>query len=111
MLVFYQGRFDDSCTHIEHSKSHVDNNAHSLGCIMHLQAEILYGQDRFDEAKSKVLHHTVETFVKLGAAQDLERCRKLLQHIEEKMNTAVATHEPGSDGEFLSTVLFPTYAY
>ena len=106
-LFFNEGRSGVAYTHIEHSKSHAVNNAYNLGRAMDLHADILYGQGRLEEAKSEFLC-AAETFEKLGAAGDLERCRGLLQRISEEMNTAVATHEPDSDRELLDTGLFPT---
>jgi len=75
-------RFSDACTLVEKSKSHAANNAYSLGRAMDLHAHILYGLGRSGEAKSEALR-AAETFEKLGATWDLERCRVLLQFIEE----------------------------
>jgi len=85
-LFFDQGKFGDACTHIEHSKSHAVNYAYNLGCAMDLHATTLFGQGRFEEAKSEVLC-AAETFEKLGAAGDLERCRELLLHRRENKHS------------------------
>jgi len=106
-LFSEEGRFGDAYTHIEHSKSHAVNDAYNLGNATHLHADILRAQGRFEEAKSEV-SCAAETFERLGAAQDLEECRELLRCIQEEMNDPAVSHELDSDGESLTTVLFPT---
>jgi len=89
-LFLDEARFDDARTHIEYSKPYTVNNAYRLGRAMELQATVWYKQDRFEEARSEVLR-AVDVFEKLGAAKILERCRGLLQRIEEEMNNPVAS--------------------
>jgi len=100
VLFLDEGRFDDAQTHIEHEKSHTANNAYHLGLTMEGQAWIWYDQHRLEEAKSEALR-TADLFEKLGAAEDLERCREFLQHIETELNTPVASGQSSSDCEFL----------
>jgi len=104
-LFLGEGKFDDAYTHIESSKSYAINDPYSLGCTMQLHADILYEQGRFGEAESEALC-AAETFEKVGAAQDLEECRELLQRIKERTNNLVATNEPDG-GELLETAPFP----
>ena len=106
-LFSLDGRFGDAHTHIEHSRSHAVDNAYNMSFATSLRALVLHEQGRFEEARSEVLR-AAETFEKLGAVRDLERCRGLLQNIQGEMNNLVATHESGSDGRFLKTVPFPT---
>jgi len=76
-----QDRFDDANAHIEHAKSHTVNNVYHLGRAMELQAEIWCGQHRLEHARSEALR-AAEVFEKLGAAQDLERCRRFVRMID-----------------------------
>jgi len=99
-----QGRFDYAHAHVERAKSHVVNNAYYLGCAMGLQATFWYNQRRLEEAKSGILR-AIEAFEKLGAARDVEDCRKLLQRIDEEMNSLVVSDELGDEGKSLETVL------
>ena len=83
------GGFDDARAHIERAKSHAVNNTYYLGPAMHLQAAFCYQQDRLEQAKSEGLR-AADVFEKLGAAQDLEKCRRLLRWIDDKMNGSVS---------------------
>ena len=40
-----------------------------------------------------------DMFEKLGAAQDLEKCKEFLQEVEERKDQLVISDEPGDDGE------------
>ena len=84
-LFFDEDRFDDAHARIEQAKSHAVNDKYKLGRAMDLQANFWYKQDRFEEAKSEALC-AAEIFERLGAASDLERCRKLLQWIQEELD-------------------------
>ena len=108
-LLIYEGKFIDACTHIKYSKSYAANNAYNLGRAMDVYAQILYRQGRLEEAMSEILC-AAETFEKLEATQDLERCRKIRLRIQEEMDNSVATLEPDSDGELLeSGAVYETY--
>ena len=98
-LFLNERRFDDAHVHIERSKLHVVNDPYSLGRAVRLEARIWYRQRRLDEAESNFLY-AAEVFEKLGATQDMERCRKLLRKVKAEMNGSVATQESDSDGEF-----------
>jgi len=102
---FYdQRRFDDAHAHIERAKSHAVNDTYKLGRAMQLQANIWYSQERLEQAKSEGLR-AADVYEKLGAARDLEMCRKLLQWIDDKMkmNGPVASDGLDGDGEFPGT--------
>jgi tetratricopeptide (TPR) repeat protein len=79
-------KFDDANFHIEQAKSHAVNNMYGLGCCMRGQATIWLLQHRLEDARSEVLH-ALEIFEKLGASNDIENCRKLLQTVEWEMET------------------------
>jgi len=89
-LFLHQTRFDDAHAHIGHAKSHTANSAYFLGAAVELQAAVWYDQHRLEEARSTALRAT-DFFEKLGAAKDLERCRRLLWDIEKGMNIPVAS--------------------
>jgi len=79
-LLSDQDRLDEANVHTEHAKSHVVNNQYHLGHTMYLQAKLWYQQRRFDEARSEVLRAT-DLYKKLGAVQELPRCKLLLMKI------------------------------
>ena len=86
-LFLDEGRFDDAHAHIEQAKSHTANSAYNLGHTMVLQARFWYEQRRFDEERSEILR-AVEVYEKLGATQDLERCKGRLREIDKEMNNS-----------------------
>jgi len=81
LLSYAQGRFNDASSHVKLAKSCAVNSPFDLGLSMYLQAIIWFQQFKFEQAKSETLR-VVEVFEKLGAAQDLERCRELLKTID-----------------------------
>jgi len=87
-LSFGQDKFGDAHAHVELAKSHAVDNAYHLGLTMELQANFWCQQHQFEEAKSEGLR-AAESFGKLGAANDLERCRELLQRIEQELKNPV----------------------
>ena len=89
-LFLDEDRFDDAQAAIGRAKSHGINNPYRLGRAMQLQARVWYRQCRFEEAKSEALR-AVDVYEKLGAARDLEFCRRLLQNIEEKIQKPVTS--------------------
>ena len=76
--------FNNAQTHVEQAKLHAAEDRYNLGRAMDLQALIWSHQRRFQDAKSEVLG-ALEIFEKLGAEEEVETCRELLQTIEEKM--------------------------
>jgi len=101
-LSLEQDRFDGVQAHVEHAKSHAVDDAYQLGLAMGLQALSLYRQRRLEEAKFEVLR-AIEMFEKLGSAEMLEDCRRLLRDIEEATNSLV-TSESDDDGAPLETI-------
>jgi tetratricopeptide (TPR) repeat protein len=99
-LFLDQSWFDGAHVLIERAKSHTVGDAYRLGRAVELQAEIWYGQGRLGEAKSGALR-AAQVYEKLGAAKELELCRKFLQKIEKKLSTAVGPGQPDLDCEFL----------
>jgi tetratricopeptide (TPR) repeat protein len=83
-LFLDQAKFDEAHTHVEHAKSHAANDPHFLGGAMELQARIWYEQGKLEEAESEV-PHAIGAFEKLGAVEDVKRCRILLRNIKEEM--------------------------
>jgi len=100
-----EGRFDDAHVHIERAKSHTADSPYNLGCATEQQAWIWYKQHRFEEAKSEALH-AAEVFEKLGAAKDVENCRKLLQRIEKKLNNPTTSGQSGFSCELFQLYYF-----
>ena len=99
-----EDKFDDAHAHIERAKSHTANTSvYNLGCATELQARVLYGQHRLEEARSEALH-AADVHESLGAAEDMERCRELHREIENSLN---ASGQSDSGCEFLKILLFP----
>ena len=74
--------FGASDAHIKQAKLHADGREYQLGRAAELHAHIWRAQGKFKEARSEVLH-AKDTYEKLGIAPDVQRCRDLLQVIEE----------------------------
>ena len=106
-MFFREGKFDDAEAHIERAKSHAINDAYNLGRVMELQANFWYDQHMFEKAKLEA-SHAADVYEQLGAAQDLERCRELLQWTDEQMNNPVVS-ELDVDGELLETLPLAVY--
>jgi len=85
-----EGRFDDAHAHVEQAKLHATNgnDRYTLAYAVELQAGFWHRQRRFEEAKSEALD-AIEMFEKLGATDDAERTRELLQQINSELLTAV----------------------
>ena len=83
-LYFQEGKFDDALIHVEHAKSHTENNLLLLGRAFLPSAYVLYGQRRFEEAKSEALR-ALAIFEKLGAADLMEGARRFLKKFEENI--------------------------
>ena len=92
-----EGRFDDAHTHIAHAKSHTVNDMYLLGCVVELQAMFWFKQKSLEKAKAETLH-AIALYERIGATQDIERCRQLLQLIEKKKAT--------NDGKYPEIILF-----
>jgi len=85
-----QGRFDDANAHVEQAKLHAtnDNDTYALARATRLQAGVWHTQHRFGEAKSEA-SRALEMFEKLGAADNAEDARWLLQQINGEPLTTV----------------------
>jgi len=105
-LFFGEGNFDDAQAHIERAKSHATNNPYHLGRAMELQAFFWNDLCMFEEAEFEA-SHAADIYEKLGAAQDLRRCRMFLQWIDEQMNNPAVSDESDVDGELLETLPSP----
>jgi tetratricopeptide (TPR) repeat protein len=104
--LFGDGReLDDESAHIERAKSYAVDGAmqYELGRAMGMQAEVWYRQRRLEDTKSEALD-AVQIFEKLGATEELEYYRNLLQGVEEATKKS-STRLPG---ELFETILHPT---
>ena len=91
VLVLEGKKFDDAHTHIERAKAHTVNDSYLLGRAMELDAVLWYRQGRFGEAKSEALG-ALNSFEKLGATVDIERCRVILRDAEKATNGQTVSH-------------------
>ena len=98
-----KGRFDDAQVHLERAKLHAADGTYNLGLAMELRAKVWYKQHRFEEARTEALR-AASVYEKLGAAKDVEYCRKLLRKIE---NHLVASGQSALNCELLSMMPFP----
>jgi len=89
-------KFHDANVHVQRAKSDTGDVPYRLGRAMWLQAEIWYGQRRFEEAKSEILR-AVQVFENLGATRELGGCRDLVCVIEEDIEELSASGELDSN--------------
>ena len=94
-----QGKFKDAQSHVEHAKSHTDNDAYLLARAAYQQARLWDKQGRFEDAKSEALR-ALDAFEKLGAANDAEAMRRLLS-TRAKLD---ALDNSTDNGELLDTI-------
>ena len=87
-LFHNQGKLEDALTHIEHAKPYTIDSAYYLGRLVEIQAGVWYKQRRLEEAKSGVLRAT-DIYGGLGAAQDVEDCRRLLRVIQAELDVLI----------------------
>ena len=79
-----QDKLNEAQTHIEHVKSLAQDDMFTLGRAFHHGARVLFGRKRFEEAKSEALRALV-MFEKLGATENGEMTRELLEEIGERI--------------------------
>ena len=77
-LFFYEDELDKANTHVGQAKLHAIDDAFGLGRAMELQARIWSRQYKLEGARLEA-SRALEIFEKLGARQDAERCRNLLE--------------------------------
>ena len=99
-LFLEEGRFEDAQVHAERARLRASNHTYSLGRAMEVQAELWYKQDRVEGAKSEALR-AVDVYEKLGATNDLKRCRGFIQRIGEGMDKSVTPDQSADGGELL----------
>ena len=79
-----EDEFSDAHLHIEQAKSHAVGDPYSLGRAARFQAQVLYQQYQYAKAESEA-RRALEIFEELGAEDDAEACRGLLQRIDDTM--------------------------
>ena len=80
--LYSQGRRSyEAHTHLEHAKAQAADDPYFLARVMWLQAWVMNDTCMFREAKSEALR-ALDTFEELGAANDVERTKHLLGHID-----------------------------
>ncbi|KAF9785521.1 hypothetical protein BJ322DRAFT_836738 [Thelephora terrestris] len=89
-----ENEFDYAQSRIEQTKLHAVDHAYRLGLAVDLQASIWYRQGRLKEAKAEV-SCALETFEKLGATRDLEKCKVLLHWIELAAESSYVSGDSG----------------
>ena len=95
-----ESRFDDARSHLEHAKSHAANDAYTMGRAVELEAWVWCRQSRLKEARLGA-QRAVGIYEKIGAARDVEGCRELLQVIQAKLDSSLASGQSTNDGELL----------
>ena len=103
LLSLDGGRFDDGHAHLDRAMLYTANNAYNLGSAMVLRTSLWQKQHRLEEARSEVLR-ALDVFEKLGATQEIEGSRTLLQQIERGLSSPVTS---GQLREFLQMARFP----
>ena len=93
-LFFGENKFDDAHAQIELAKSHATHNLYQLGRAMGQQAWFWYRQLRFREAKSEALG-AISVYEKIGAAKDVEDCRRIIRDVERHLLTFPAVRVTG----------------
>ena len=85
MLFRDDGRLEDAQAHLELAKPYTTNNPYYLAHVMHLQATVWRKQYNLEEARSEALR-AADAFEELGAMEDVEECRELLQDIQKELD-------------------------
>ena len=82
-LYLGQDKFNFARAHVEHAKSHAENDMLLLGSAFLVGAHVLFNQKRFEEGKLEALR-ALAIFEKLGATGLMETTTELLREIEER---------------------------
>ena len=101
-----EGKFDDAHAHIKQAKQLAPDDNFYIARAMETHTWIWYMQGRDEDAVSEVLG-AIETYGKIGAAEDVERCRAVLRRVERRMKKLPTSGESVSSGELLETNLLP----
>ena len=96
-LFFGNNRFDDAHAHAERAKSHAIGDPYCLGRAMELQARFWCEERKFGEAESEALR-AADVYEKIGAMEDVERCRAILRSIAVGAGGHVTSDESNFDG-------------
>ena len=94
-LFSREGRSDDAHAHLERAKPHAAGDSYLLARTAWLQATFWHKQHRLEEAESGALH-ALDVFEKLGAANDAEAVRELLQQIDRDARERGGLITPGA---------------
>ena len=97
-LFLGEDRFGDAQNHLERAMLYMTSSTYYPGHAMEVQAALWRKQGRLEEARSEILR-AADVCEKLGAAQDLERCRDLLREIEGEMTESVNLDDESSDDD------------
>ena len=81
-LFFGENKLDEAHTRVELARSYAANDLYQLGRAMELQAVFWYEQRKFGEAKLEALG-AISVFERIGAAEDIERCRSIIRGVEK----------------------------
>ena len=84
-LFLAENEFCGAYAHIEQGKSLAVDEPYNLGCAANVQARILFQQGKVEEATSELLV-ALDIFEKLGALEDMENCKFVLQAIRQAKN-------------------------
>ena len=84
-LYLDEGKLNDAYTHVEHAKSHAEDNILTLSGVLLLSTDILYNQNRPEEAKLEALR-ALDILEKVGATDTAETVRRLLEEVEKKLH-------------------------
>ena len=95
-----ESRFDDAHSHLEHAKLHAVDDAYLMGRAVEQWAMVWFKQCRLKEARLEA-QQALDIFEKIGAARDTERCKKLLQDIQAKLDSSLTSGQSSNDGGFL----------
>ena len=85
-LLGGEGRFQDAQAHMGCVNQYAPHSPYYLAKAALLQAVIWYKQHRLEEARSEAQRAAI-AFENLGAAEDIEQCRRLLQAIQKELDT------------------------
>ena len=113
LLLDVGGYEDIAHTLAERAKSHaVGHSEYDLGYVVLMQAFALYRQLRFERARSEALR-AFDIFQGLGATNSFELCTKLLQLIQDGLNSPVVSDRdsivsPCNWYRFLRILIFPS---